>query len=176
MTGKDPKPHSKTSNLLFQYIRRENFDSFWSRASRTILNDLGQVTRSIQNLARVNLPGPYYDPDPAPPNDACGYELVIALLMDSQEKGIYHDDHKQWQSVQKLHTVILNNERASFRMTGVALIADNNSKKIRIQEGGTSSFWFNRFTQSCSSRMGADIQKNVRFCSAIWSKFFNSSL
>ena len=95
ITDKDPKPTSATNILLLQYIRRVNLDSFWSRAPRTNSNDLGHVKRSIRNLARVGLPGPYYDPGTAPPHDVCGYEAVIAMLMDSQEKGTYRDDHKE---------------------------------------------------------------------------------
>ena len=173
VTEKDPKPTSATNNLLLHYIRRANLDSFWSRAPRTIANDLGHVKRSIRNLSRVGLPGPYYDPGPAPAHDSCGYEAAIALLMDSQEKGTYHDDHKQWQSVRKLRSAISNNERASFRLAGIAVIADDNSRAQRFQEGGTSSFWFNRFTQGVSNRMGADVRKNVGLCSEIWSRFLD---
>ena len=102
ITDRDPRPTSATNVLLLHYIRIANLDSFWSRAPRTIPNDLGHIKRSIQNKARVGLPRPYYDPGPAPPHDACGYEADIALLMDSQEKGTYHVDHKEWQSVRKL--------------------------------------------------------------------------
>ena len=156
-----------------KYIRRANLDSFWSRAPRTISNDLGNISRSIKNMARVGLVGPYYDPGPFPSYDACGYEAAIALLIDSQQPGTYHDDHKQWQSIRKLRSAISNNERASFRNAGVAMVSDDNSKSQRFQDGGTSSFWFNRFTQGCSNRMGADIRKNVGPSSVIWSRFLS---
>jgi len=65
--------------------------------------------------------------------------------MDSQQPGTYHDDHKQWQSIKKLRTAVSNNERASFRNAGVAMVADDNLKSQKFQEGGTSFFWFNRF-------------------------------
>ena len=173
ITNENPKPTSATNTLLLQYIRRANLDSFWSRATSTIRNDLGNVTRSIALLARVGLTGPYVDPGPSPSYDACGYQAAIALLLDSQQKGTYHDDHKQWQSIRKLRTAISNNERASFQLAGIAMVADDNSRSQRFQEGGTSSFWFNRFTQGCSNRMGADIRKNVGLSSVIWSKFLS---
>ena len=58
-------------------------------------------------------------------------------------------------------------------MTGIALVADDNSKQIRFQGGGTPFFWFNPFSQGSSNQMGADIHKNVGLSSKIWSKFLN---
>ena len=90
----EPIKTSHSDNLLFKYIRRANLDAFWSRATGTVTKECGNVKRNIEDLKMLGLSGPYYDPGPSPPNDSCGYEAAISLLVDSQRKGNYADDHK----------------------------------------------------------------------------------
>ena len=157
----EPDSSSVSDRVLLMYIRRANLDVFWSRAPKTVANELGNATRNIRNISFLKLSGPYYDPGPAPSSDSCGYEAAVSLLVDSQQPGRYHDSHKQWESVRKLRSTISNFERTSFGVSQVALVADDNGSTTRFRGGGTSSYWFNRFAQGIGNRMGSDIRNNV---------------
>ena len=112
----EPNKSSYSDNLLLKYIRRANLDAFWSRAKGTV-KECGNVKRNMEDLKFLGLSGPYYDPRPSPSDDSCGYEAAISLLVDSQRKGNYADDHKQWQSVCKLRSTISSFERVAFGMS-----------------------------------------------------------
>ena len=169
----EPDSSSVSDRVLLMYIRRANLDVFWSRAPKTVANELGNATRNIRNISFLKLSGPYYDPGPAPSSDSCGYEAAVSLLVDSQQPGRYHDSHKQWESVRKLRSTISNFERTSFGVSQVALVADDNGSTTRFQGGGTSSYWSNRFTQGIGNRMGSDIRKNVAVSTELYVKFLN---
>jgi len=168
-----PDMGSHSDRLLLMYIRRANLDAFWSRAPKTVSNELGNATRNIRNISFLKLAGPYNDPGPAPPTDTCGYQAAVSLLVDSQQPGRYHDTHKQWESVRKLRSTISNFERTSFGCARVALVADDNGSTTRFQGGGTSSYWFNRFTQGIGNRMGSDIRKNAAVSTEVYVKFLS---
>ena len=153
------------------YIRRANLDSFWSRSSGTVKKELGNCKRDIKHISFLGLPGSYFDPGPAPPYDACGYQAAISMLVDSQQKGRYSESHKQYESVRKLRSTISNFERTSFGISGIAMVADDNSSTERFQQGGTSSFWFGRLNRGMAIRMGTDIRKNVAVSTATYAKF-----
>jgi len=52
-------------------------------------------------------------------------------------------------------------------------VADDNGSTTRFQGGGTSSYWFNRFTQGIGNRMGSDFRKNVAVSTELYVKFLN---
>ena len=59
------------------------------------MKECGNIKQNIEDIKSVGLSGPFYDPGPSPPDDSCGYETAISLLVDSQQKGNYAEDHKQ---------------------------------------------------------------------------------
>jgi len=158
-------------NLLLKYIRRANLDAFWSRATGTVMKECGNVKRNIEDLKSLGLSGPHYDPGPSPLDDSCGYEAAISLLVDSQRKGNYADDHKHWQSVHKLRSTISSFERVAFGMSRYALVADDNSATQRFQSGGTSSLWFNKFTKGIGERMGSEVRKDLGVSAIVFNRF-----
>jgi len=48
----EPDSTSASDRVLFlMYIRRANLDAFWSRAPKTVSNELGNATRNIRNIS-----------------------------------------------------------------------------------------------------------------------------
>ena len=64
-------------------------------------------------------------------------------------------------------------ERTFFGISCIALVADDNSSSTSFQIGGTSSFWFGRFSQGMANRMGTDTRKNVAVNTETYVKFLN---
>ena len=164
---------SASEKSLIMYIRRSNLDAFWSRSSSTVAKEMSNCKRDIQYLNFLGLPSSYFDPVPAPRYDAVRYQASISLLVDSQQKGRYLETHKQYESVRKLRSTISNFERTSFGISGIAMVADDNSSSTRFQSGGTSSFWFGRFFRGMANRMDTDIRKNVAVSMETYAKFLH---
>lgn len=158
----DPSPSNSMDDLLLRFIRRANLDAFWSRASSTVANNRRNVKGTIEGMKRFGLPGPFYDPGPSPPYDSFGYEVAIAILNESTKPGKYCDTHKQWESIRKVKSAIASFEKVSTNdlFGGASLISDDKGWVQRFQGGGTGSYWYQRFTAGCKSRMGSDVRPN----------------
>jgi len=80
---------------------------------------------------------------------------------------------KQWQSIQKLRSIISSFERVAFSMSRYALVADDNSVTQIFQSVGTSSLWFNKFTKGIGERMGSKVRKYLAVSSVVYNRFLS---
>ena len=105
--------------------------------------------------------GPYEEPGLFPLHDLCGYEVACQLVADSRGKGLYHDDHKQFDTVRVFRTAYHNQAACSALNSGSILSLGNEKGEYqRFAREATASVWYQRFSQGCKKRMGQDWRPN----------------
>lgn len=146
-------------------IRPINLDSFWSRATSTVVANRDKTRRGLTLSESLGLKGPYeHTATSLPDFDHCGYEVAIQMVLDSTSPGRYSQEYKQWDTIRKLRTAYSNQAKASpqANLTTIAF-ADDRGKAQRLVEDKCSSFWFSRFFLGCKRRMGQDWRPNKAF-------------
>jgi hypothetical protein len=136
--GERPNLSYEPDKLLMACIRRVILDSFWSRASRTVSSNRQVINR------RLAL-----------------YEVACQVVLDSRGRCLYHDDHKQFDTVRVFRTAYHNQAACSVMNSGSILSLGNEKGEYqRFAREATASVWYQRFSQGCKKRMGQDWRPN----------------
>ena len=116
-------------DLLLRCIRRANLDTFWSRATSTVANNIRLVEKQIKLSATVGLDGPFEQWGVLPNHYHCGYEVAINMLLYSMQKGRYNDEYVQFDTIRKLRSAYSNHVRAYVQGNQTTIsIQDHNGK------------------------------------------------
>ena len=157
LRGFEPDESNHVHTLLLACIRRVNLDAFWSRASSTVISNANKMEQALRLSELVGLTGPYLPPGPLPPNDHCGYEVAVQIVLASRNGGKHSSAYTQWDTIRKIRTVYSNQVRAAAAANSVAWsIGDEDGRYTRITQDPCGSLWHNRFGQGCKKRMGQD--------------------
>jgi hypothetical protein len=147
--------------LLLACIRRANLDSFWSRATSTVVANGDRVKAALRLSESVGLDGPYESKGSLPDFDHCGYEVAVQMLLASQKPGRYSKNYSQWDTIRKIRTVYSNQYKSSAHYnTTVWALGDERGQATRLINDRCSSLWFSRFFMGCKRRMGQDWRPN----------------
>ena len=83
------------------------------------------------------------------------------MVSDSRGKGLYHDDHKQFDTVRVFRTAYHNQAACSALNSGSILsLGHEKGEYQRFAREATASVWYQRFSQGCKKRMGQDWRPN----------------
>ena len=161
LKGKEPprdqRSMSATDELLLACIRRANLDSFWSLASSTVDGNTRKLKLGIKFSNQLGLYGPYLQEGSLPPNDYCGYEVAIQMLMNSIRPGVNNPKYTQFDTIRKLRTGYSNFIRASNSANQASLtINDQGGNYQRISQDACGTLWFKKFLKGCHNRMGQE--------------------
>jgi hypothetical protein len=165
----DPLPSCEQDRLLLACIRQITLDSFWSRASSTVLGNRDKIRQGSVLSNLVGLEGPYVHFGSMPPTNTFGYEVAIQIVLALRRPGKYSRDYTQWDSIRKFRTAYANHVRASPQANSNPLIlGDDKGKAQRFVEDGCSSYWYSRCSIGCKHRMGQDWRPNMALSTALF--------
>jgi hypothetical protein len=169
--GERPNLMHECDTLLLACIRRVNLDSFWSRATRTVDGTRQLVNRGLALSRMVGASGPYCEPGPMPLTDHCGYEVAVQMVLDSRGQGVYHSDHKQFDTIRRLRSAF-HSQAACSAMNSSSIMALGNERGEyqRFAREPTASVWFQRFMTGCKRRMGQDWRPNTALSNVLMHK------
>ena len=159
---RDPDDARPGDQLARQAIRRIILDSFWGRASPTVLHNVGLIRQILKGSAMLGLDGPFPDHGPFPPFDHCGYEVAINMVLASLRAGRHSELHLQFDTIRKMRSAYSNFIRAApFSNAYPWVVADGEGKHYqRLAVDPCGSLWFLRFNEGCKKRMGQDWRPN----------------
>ena len=111
ITKRDPCNFSPQDSEVLEYIRRASLDSFWSRETSTVQNNLRLIARAEKSNAELGLPPLVPSLGPFPLSDDCGMQAAIAVLIRSLDKGAY-ERFVQWETFRRTRSAITNARQA----------------------------------------------------------------
>jgi hypothetical protein len=100
LTGRScPALNNPQDRILQACIRRVLLDSFWSRASSTVIGNASRVALGLNLSELVGIPAPYLQQGPLPGFDHCGYGVAIQMVLHSRRPGKHSPTHTQFETI-----------------------------------------------------------------------------
>jgi hypothetical protein len=97
-----------------------------------------------------------------PVDDVMGHKAAIHMLLYSLKSGAYSQDHKQFDTIQKMRSAFSNAWGASASGTLFNIsTGKEDRRKDRLTLCPTDSEWFGRFQLGCKKRMGQDVRPQL---------------
>ena len=160
---RSPNLSSHADNVLLKYIRRVNLDGMWSREPGTVQAIRTNLNKLIKYCLELSIEPTLPNLGPWPIGDNVGFQVAIAQIRYSQEKGVNDKSHLQFDTIRKLrmpfshvHEVssIANESYThSFRNLGGKLFTNSNCP--------THSRFFLKFMEGMLHRMGKQTKSNM---------------
>ena len=169
-----PLNSSHQDKLLMDCIRRASLDAFWSRASSTVEANKRRVEKQLKLSATVGLSGPYTQQEGFPDFDHCGFEVAIGMLLYSRGSGKNSMTHTQFGTIRSLRSAFSNQVRASAISSIDNLsMSGPKGKYQKLSRDVCGSYWFSKFIEGISSRMGSVYKPNRAMSPKLLNAFFN---
>ena len=157
-----PLKESVKDKRLVSCIRRINLDAFWSRSSVAVANNSRSVKKLLRETGDVGLDGLFMSHEPLPFFDHCGYQVAIAMVLNSTRPGRYSKGYTQFETIRHLRSAHSSFELISARNALNHLsISNAGGFQREIVSTSTSSIWFKRFFAGCRARMGQVHKPNL---------------
>lgn len=175
LTRRVPDCGNYQDSLLLNCIRRANFDSFWSRSSKTVNQNRLMVNRQLTLSKTLGLNGPYVQTCRLPDYDYCGYEVAVSmLLMSIGSSGKHSNVNLQFDTVRRLRTAYEIFLRSSSEAGDLnCSIVDQDGSYTRLSQDPCGSLWFHRFAEAMGNRMGKVYLPNLAMTHKLIMGFFH---
>lgn len=163
LTWRSPSNTSESDQRLLSYIRRVNLDGMWSREPGTVRSIKLNLVKLIKNCRDLGLEPKLPELGPWPVADKVGFQVALAQIRFSQEKGNNELTHLQFDTIRKLRT--------SFSHVHEVSAAANNTlthsfrtllgKSFVNSNCPTQSRLFKKYMEGMLERMGKQTKSNM---------------
>jgi len=160
---RSPSENSEADKLLLMYIRRVNLDGMWSREPGTVRSIRLNLVKLIKYCRELNVEPNLPELGPWPIGDKVGFQVALAQLRYSQEKGNNVSSHLQFDTIRKLRT--------SYSHVHEVSAAANNSythafrtlvgKLFTNSNCPTQTRFFRKYMEGMLERMGKQTKSNM---------------
>ena len=155
---RDPLADKLEDQSILEYIRRATLDSFWSRETSTVQNNLRLLIRAEKSNDELGMPPLVGSIGPFPVEDSCGMQSAIMILVRSLDKGVY-ERFVQWETFRKTRSALSNVFQASVK--GLQdVVGAYERDRMWISRVPTHSFFFARFMAGLHRRVGEVVKQN----------------
>jgi hypothetical protein len=109
----DHEPDKSNDKDVFSMacIWRAILDAFWSQTRSTVDANTAKAREALALSRGMGMRGATEAPGPLPRTDHCGYEVAIQMVVLSLRSGRYSLTHKQWETIRRLWSSFLNQDR-----------------------------------------------------------------
>ena len=160
---RSPIPSSAGDQRLLKFIRRVNLDGMWSREPGTVQSIKVSFVKLVKYCMDLGIEPELPELGPWVIGDKVGFQVALAQLKYSQEKGSNHSTHLQFDTIRKLRTAYSHLHEVSARVNqGLTHSFRSLSGKVFTNSTcPTQSRFFRKVMEGMLERMGRQTKSNM---------------
>jgi len=160
---RSPSLSSQSDQRLLKYIRRVNLDGMWSRESGTVRSIRLNLEKMIKYCKDLGFDPTLPNLGPWPVGDKVGFQVALAQVRFSQEKGNNELTHLQFDTIRKIRTSYSHVHEVSVGANNTATHAFRTllGKMFSNTSCPTQSRVFKKYMEGMLERMGKQTKSNM---------------
>jgi len=160
---RSPSASSQSDQRLMKYIRRVNLDGMWSREPGTVRSIRLNLEKMIKYCKDLGFDPTLPELGPWPVADKVGFQVALAQLRFSQERGNNELTHLQFDTIRKIRTSYshIHEVSASSNNTVIHSFRTLLGKMFSNSSCPTQSRVFKKYMEGMLERMGKQTKSNM---------------